>query len=315
MTTPTAPPLREAADPTREAVLVELERADLSQAAAAREIGVSASTLSAWLLGRYAGDNANITAAVRSWLDARAERDRWRDGLLDVKTWVETPTARRIMAALSYARGAADVALIHGVPGVGKTLTARRYCSTTVGAWMATMSPAARSVCGALERVADALRIQSGPGTGAARLEAEILARVTATQGILVVDEAQHLTIPALDAIRGIHDAAGIGLALIGGDALYARVTGGGGRTMETAQLYSRIGKRVRVVRAERADMDALIGSWEIEGALAQVLRDTARGGGALRTLAKTVRLARMFAGDEPLTHVHVESARRDLGA
>ncbi len=62
-----------------------------------------------------------------------------------------------------------------------------------------------------LTRIAQTLGIRT---TGAVHvIEANIVERVRETRGLLVIDEAQHLTHRALDAVRSIHDAAGIGLA------------------------------------------------------------------------------------------------------
>src|ERR1035437_1267786 len=47
------------------------------------------------------------------------------------------------------------------------------------------------------------------------------------TGGLLVIDEAQHLSVAALDQIRSIHDATDLGIALVGNQQVYARLTGG----------------------------------------------------------------------------------------
>jgi len=70
--------------------------------------------------------------------------------------------------------------------------------------------------------------------------------RLRDTHGLLVVNEAQHLTTKALEGLRSLRDATGTGLALVGSDKLYDRLTGGS-RSSDFPQLFSRIGKRVRL--------------------------------------------------------------------
>ena len=49
--------------------------------------------------------------------------------------------------------------VIVGVPGVGKTATARNYCQEQPNTWMITLSPAHSSVTECLLELADALGI------------------------------------------------------------------------------------------------------------------------------------------------------------
>lgn len=56
--------------------------------------------------------------------------------------------------------------------------------------------------------------LRPGPSGGSARLEEELTGRLRDILGLLVVDEAQHLTTKALEGLRSLHDATGTGLAL-----------------------------------------------------------------------------------------------------
>ena len=60
-------------DAVRAAVAAEIAAHGLSQAEAARGMGVSPTTLSRWTRGDYAGANDKVTEAGQSWLDMRAE--------------------------------------------------------------------------------------------------------------------------------------------------------------------------------------------------------------------------------------------------
>ena len=67
-----------------------------------------------------------------------------------------------------------------------------------------------------------------------------IVQRLQGTKGLLILDEAQHLMLPALESLRSIHDATACGLVLMGNEAVYSRLSGR--RSAEFAHLFSRVG-------------------------------------------------------------------------
>ena len=292
----------------------EIAKAELSQTKAAAEIGISNSALSQWLAGRYEGNDKTLTRKVLRWLDSRAKRSALVTRMPEAPEWVETPTAARILGGLGYAQMAADLAVIYGGAGLGKSKAAARYQELNPQVWVATMTAGGRSMAGCLERVAMACGLRA-VNARPWRLEAEITDRVRGTHGLLIVDEAQHLDTRALEVLRGLHDQAGIGLALLGNELLYARLTGGR-RAAEFAQLFSRVGKRVRLTQPTRADVDAILKAWSISGAgeRAQAL-EIARQPGGLRGLTKALRLASMMASGKSVAEDHLKSAWRELAA
>lgn len=296
----------------RERTRAALAAAGLSQAKAARVIGISDSALSTWLAGKYGADDRGVSARVERWLDSRGERSRWREGLPAAPGWVETPSARRILAALTYAQAAGDLAVIYGDAGAGKTLTARHYASARPNAFLATMTTACRGLHACLERAALACGLRPR-FAGSARIEADLVARLEGSEGLLVVDEAQHLDTRALEGLRGIHDATGAGLAILGNELVYARITGGR-RAAEFAQLFSRIGKRVRLGRPTKGDLEAIFDAWGLPGSVRPFLRRIGLQPGSLRGVTKALRLAHLFAGEEALAEEHLRAAWRELG-
>ena len=226
--------------------IAALQRADskLTQRAMARQSGVTQARLSQWLNGTYQGDNAAVETQVEIWIDAYKERQLAERLLPTAPDWVQTPSANRVIAALGYAQIAGDIAVIYGGAGLGKTTAIREYRRANPNVFHVTMTPATAGVVPCLEEVLEALGVRGVVG-GAAKLQRAIIARLTGTQGLLAIDEAQHLNVNALDAVRALHDATNIGLALLGNEAVYARMTGGN-RAAYLDRLYSRIGKRVR---------------------------------------------------------------------
>lgn len=272
----------------------------LSQVIVAKESGISAATLNQWLAGKYQGDNEGIDAKLRIWLDADMARRAAGGAMPEAPAFVVTPTAERILGALAYAQMAGDIAVSHGNAGVGKTSSCMHYRDSSPNVWIATMSPSTAGVVTSLEEICDALGLS--PGGGARKMAKAICRRVRDTHGLLIVDEAQHLSVAALDEIRAIHDATGIGIALVGNDGVFARMAGGR-NAQQLDRLYSRVGKRLRLHQSTEADIVALIKAWGITDAKCHpTLISIARGAGALRTLTKTLRLAGMYAAAEGRT-------------
>ena len=67
-----------------------------------------------------------------------------------------------------------------------------------------------------------------------------IVQRLQGTKGLLIIDEAQHLSLLALESLRSIHDATACGLVLMGNESVYANLSGR--RSAEFAHLFSRVG-------------------------------------------------------------------------
>ena len=297
----------------RERARRAIQAGGLSQKRASVEIGISDAALSQWLKGKYQGDQGAIREKVDRWLESRAKRVELTSSMAAFPKWVETPTAGRILSALTYAQVAGDIAVVYGGAGTGKTAAARHYAGSHPNVWVVTMTASTRNWGPCLARVALACGIRA-LNWYAWRTEAELVERLKDTHGLLVIDEAQHLETRALEGLRGLHDASGIGLSLVGNDLVYARLTGGR-RTAEYAQLFSRIGKRVRLTRPTTGDVDALLRAWFVQGRKEreQLIR-IARSPGGLRGLTKTLRLAGVFADGEALTVRHLQPAWRDLG-
>jgi hypothetical protein len=277
--------------------------------------GVGKTRLSQWLKDKYPGDNAAIEADIRRWLESREAASALDGQMPTAPEWVETPTARAVLSALSFAQMAEAVSVVYGGAGVGKTTTIRRYRQQAPNVWVVTATPAVSAPGPILTRIAQTLGIRT---TGAVHvIEANIIERVRETRGLLVIDEAQHLTHRALDAVRSIHDAAGIGLALVGNEIVYSQLTGGS-RSVGFAQLFSRVAKRVRLSRAKDTDVTALLQAWGITDKEArQLCLGIGRRPGALRGLSQTLRLASMFAaasGTNRPTVEHIRDAWQDLG-
>lgn len=285
----------------------ELATSELSGAEAAKMIGLGGSTLLAWLGGKYAGDNGKVAKLVATWLEARPVQVRVQMTHAPV-CFTATPTAKAFVAVLETAQFAPDVVVIAGGAGVGKSTTCRHYAATHRNVWMVTAQPAVASDFAVVERLCVLLGVREySPAARSAALEH----KMAGSNGLIIVDEAQHLRTAAIEQLRSFHDLAGVGLALVGNESVYARIDGGGRRS-EFAQLFSRVGMRVRRPKPYREDIEALLDAHEVAGdAERKLLKAVASKPGALRGMVKTIRVARMLASgaEEEFGVQHVRAA------
>lgn len=299
----------------RQAVTNEISTAKLSRNDVARESGVGTSVLSLWMSNKYTGDNAKVEAELSRWLSYRQRKGSAAMTLPRGPEWVDTPTSARISAALSYAQMAGDLVVVYGGAGVGKTKTIERYRDTCPNVFVLESTPTSGTVGGLLRCMVHTLGIRLPSGHSDA-MELAIRERLRGTDGLLIIDEAQFLNERALEVSRRIAELCGVGLALVGNETVYAQLTGRN-RAADFAQLFSRIGKRVRLGRPTAPDVAAVLKGWGIEGkAEADLVHEIAAKPGALRGVNKALRLATLFASGkgEPLGINHIRAAWRDLG-
>lgn len=269
----------------------------IPQTRLAREAGLSATAISQWMNDKYKGNNAAVEDKLTAWLSTHAKS---ADVTLATKPeragWVETPTATEIEQAFVLARSLPSMTVVYGAPGVGKTSTIKHYARTTPNVWTVTASPAVGSMAAILKLIGIAVNARGGYRNY--DLARDITNRITGTRGLLVIDEFQHLSSAALEQVRAIHDAAEIGIALVGNEAGYAQMTGGT-RRLDHAQLFSRCAPVLRLYSPKAEDVNAILDAWRVTGkAVKEFALQIASTAGGLRVLVKMLEQAALFVPD-----------------
>lgn len=269
----------------------------LSVRSLADSLGLRRGVLGAWLSGDNgpgysAATIAELERVIGDWVAAQSSR-----GVQGPANFIDTTTAKRVMQGLAFAQTAGTMALVYGAPGVGKSRAIAEYASQHEHVWVATISPSGSGILPALEAVAEACGVDAAAGSGARRLARTIGARVSGLSGLLIIDEAQHLSLAALEELRSIHDACGVGLALAGNEIVYTRLTGGA-RAAHFAQLFSRVGMRVHVRTPESMDVEKVAARFGVaeERSVALLVRVSQRPG-ALRGVIQILRAATRGGG------------------
>ena len=276
-----------------------------SQSAVGDLAGVAESTFSAWLKGTYKGDNSKVEERVRTWLRSVDVFAGARKSSLRNKKFAQTVSAQKMIVALEHAQALPDVAVISTTSGVGKTETCMYYQKTRPNVWHLTSDPSLHSHGKMMDYLRDVLNIPKMPPH---KLSRAIADRLSNSQGLIIIDEAQHLSTRCIDMLRSIHDRSGIGMAIVGNADIWGRIEGGG-RNAELAQLFSRVGIRVTIARLSDKDIEIVLDTLEIaDPKQRQILKTIAKEPGALRSLYKVLGLAMIVAdgAGEPLNETHL---------
>lgn len=267
----------------------------MTMTAVAKEAEIAYGTFSAWMGGSYAGRGERVAEASARWLEARKAASRTRALAPAVPDFQMTPAAESFFSLFEHAQYVPDFVILSGSAGVGKTSAACAYKGRTPNVWVMTAEPCLATTRALLDELRQVLGVEER--YSAQTISRAVVQKLRASGGLLIVDEAQHLATGALDQLRTLHDKAGVGVALVGNETVYARLEGAA-RQPAYAQLFSRVGMRVARPRPERADVEALLDAWRVSGDRERkLLHVIARKPGALRGLTKTLKIAHMLAG------------------
>ena len=293
-----------------------LKASNMSGARLAAELNVKAVTFAAWLNGKYAGRNDLQGLLVRTGLQQRSDREKVRAVAPPAPTFTLTPSAGEFLEIFAHAQHLPDFAVVTGAPGIGKTSAACHYARSTLGVWKITCSPTVTVPRAVQDEFARAMGLTNRMALHA--MHHVMVQKLRGTNGLLIVDEAQHLKPDALDELRSLHDQAAVGVVLLGNEAVLGRMRGGNGTTPrpEFAQLSSRVGRRLTRKGTRAGDAAALLNASEIDDEdVREMLVAISRRPGALRAMAKTLRLAQLVAARDQvaLNTRHIDLADRSL--
>ncbi|EPK9924692.1 AAA family ATPase, partial [Citrobacter freundii] len=227
----------------------------------------------------------------------------------------ETPTSQKILATLTWAQLAGTIVLVYGNPGVGKTKAIRQYAATGNNVWHITASKSRSNELETLYELALKMGIADAPYRRGA-LSRLLRQRLPDTRGLIVVDEADWLSLDAVEELRILQEECGVGLALVGNHKVYDRLTGGQ-RSVDFARLFSRVSKKYVINTVSAGDVDSFCDAWQVCGQEERkLLKMIARRPGALRSLSHILPLAGIYAQGkgETIGTSHIQSAMLELG-
>jgi DNA transposition AAA+ family ATPase len=300
-------------DSTRHWLMDLKKRTGMSWNELSRPVGVPSGTLSQFGAGSYKGDNQRIADQIFRYQQARASQEVFEVSAPEIPTYFASPTSTDIITILKYGQRGRIVVIATGA-GMGKSMTIDHYKASIANVWKATMRPSTAGVMNMQQEVLNALgeRDAKGPPN---KLSQMVIEKVRASGGLIVIDEAQHLSEKAIEEIRSWHDATGIGIALVGNISVLSRLEGGS-RKAAFAQIYSRVGMRLIRALPLDGDADALCDAWRVnDDAIFRAVRDICQKPGGLRGATMVLELAHMLASSEkvPLNSGHVRDCWAQL--
>lgn len=270
-----------------------LTREGLKAAYVARSLGVSSSQISQWLSGSYRGDTSTLEANLSSFMENYTIKSSQAVESLEILGLDNYLSAMFVAEEALVNR---EMVALYGIPGSGKSVVAREFVAAHPESVFIEVVPGIR-VDSLLKQIATRL------GIGGIRASDELIGAISAEfgrrDGVLVIDEAEHLTVKGLEVLRRIHDFSHVPVVLVGTYGLLKNLKGSNG---ELLQLYSRIQGRWEFREVSEADMQKLFGQMApVIGRYTKHLRR------AVNLYAKAKRFASMK--DEALSAGHVEAA------
>ena len=213
----------------------------LSWAAFSKESGIPAGTLQPFCMAKYQGDNDAIARKLFQFMQAVEAVSKRQLSIPTDPGYFETPTSERLLTLLQIAHMGRITVAATG-PGTGKTKTIEEYSERAQPCWIATMKPSTARLNQMILEVHKAMGLEprtmsSAPGS---RI---VIERVKGRKALLIIDEANHLGIEAIEEIRSWHDETGVGICLLGNEELLNRIETGRHRD-QFARLNRRIAMR-----------------------------------------------------------------------
>lgn len=241
------------------------EKTGKSQAEIAREMGVSGGAVSAFLSKTYKAMDS-LVPKVEQLLSITTKKEvAPRE-----PGFKHTTVSDTVLNLISYCHVSGKIGLVYGDAGVGKTMAIREYKKLNPDtAVVITISPCFATMTGVNELLAEELHVQEKVSR---KIQRECIKKLSGTNKVVIVDEAQHLTVRVINHLRCISDESGVGMAFIGNDEIYTKMHGSGQAAY--AQLFSRIADPEHVVTRDikRKDIELLFEDVEMPDEAMEIL-------------------------------------------
>lgn len=229
-----------------------------SQSSIAKKMDISGAALSQILNGKYPNSEGEVIDKIKSFLHmVESTKSIKKIG------FTQTNISKKILSTLGYCHMQHMMCIIYGDAGVGKTITAEQYESSNPDVIKVNLNPGASKPKGFLKKLCKALKMSS-PGTEDDIYE-RLVERLTKTNKLLIIDEAQLLKDATLEYVKCLYDDTKIAVALVGNEDIYERIAGQ--QDKKNARLYSRSSMRcpVDAKQIKKADIDMIFEGLEIE--------------------------------------------------
>lgn len=294
----------------RELIQQYIEKTGKSQTATAKQIGISPTTFSLFLNGRYSGNNEEVAESVMQFLKIEMKRDALSK---KPEVFTELKNTKEILSKVYIAQITGDILLIYGDAGCGKTTALRYYEKNNRNVVYIEADVTNNSYRSILTTIAEETGVNSY-GSAAAIMK-RLVRFFDGSTALLIIDEAQHLAPKAFDAIRALNDKAGIGIVYAGNPSIKKRMYGN--HQEDYDQVYSRVGYHCPLYnRYSLNDIQMIFKGLPLDDECIRCLHKVAQRKGGMRVMIKQYCLAANLALslDEPFNIVHLKEASERMG-
>lgn len=242
---------------------------NLSQNAVGQLIGVSGTALSQLRNGKY---NANPQKIFDTLAGYFGVKEKAKLTYSEVE-YAPTSISEQVYATISICQKKGGLAVACGDAGIGKTKAAQKFVSDNPSnSFLITINPCLTNTKSLLKTIAD--RIGAGQEKSNNELWHSIASKLSDGK-VLIFDEAQHLTVKAIEVLRSFSDyfndkGQTLGICFIGNAETITRM---GGKKAEFAQIANRTKQRkiYRNTEIQRDDICKLFPILEAENMNAEI--------------------------------------------
>lgn len=226
---------------TRDKLVEFMRQTGKTQSQIAKETSLSTATVSQFINRIYSGDNEKTAATLKKYLRVAQEQQK----LVTTETFYRDLRNTQIsIGAAEYAHKNCEIVLLSGAAGAGKTTALKHYVDDTAGVVFITSNSCMTSASAILGAITE--KLGRTPKTKKQLLMKDLVDYLQNSKRLIIVDEADHLTFSALQALRNLNDEAGVGILLAGNDRIYNQMVCGV-KSGEFDQLRTRIFARPKV--------------------------------------------------------------------
>jgi DNA transposition AAA+ family ATPase len=250
-------------------------------------MGYSAGVVSAYKNRAYNGNVKVLEERIDAWL----KREARRLARIDVPT-AETATMEQVRRAITIAQDEADIAVIIGEAGTGKTTALRQYAKESHSALLIDVDPSFSKVV-LMNEIARALGVEDKGGMNA--VIERVIEALKDRDAVLIIDEADYLSDSSLELVRRIiNDKAHTGVVLVGLPTLEYKIRN---LRNDHEQLISRVGVMVKLGKLKKTDAEKILaGVWT--DLSKETLEAFIKGAnGSTRTLVKLIGRVHQLMG------------------
>lgn len=242
---------------------------NLSQNAVGQLIGVSGTALSQLRNGKYAANPQKIFDTLAGYFGVK---EKARLTYSEVG-YAPTSISEQVYATISICQKKGGLAVVCGDAGIGKTKAAQKFVADNPSnSFLITINPCLTNTKSLLKTIAD--RIGAGQEKSNNELWHSIAGKLSDGK-VLIFDEAQHLTVKAIEVLRSFSDyfndkGQTLGICFIGNAETITRM---GGKKAEFAQISNRTKQRkiYRNTEIQRDDICKLFPILEAENMDAEI--------------------------------------------